>query len=126
MNAGVLVFSSAWLACFGFVKSIVKDYDAVLLDELADPALFEGARYTTKKVSTYKHLDETDLTKKLVELRKNHKQGILVVTDTLFSVDSSSPNLVNLQKITAENQAYLLLNMGHDLGVLGPNGGGIL
>jgi 7-keto-8-aminopelargonate synthetase-like enzyme len=49
----------------------------------------------------------------------------MLITDSLFNVDSTSPNIVNYQKIAAENQAYLLLNVGHDLGVLGPNGRGV-
>lgn len=125
LNATALIFSSAWLACFGFIKAVAKDYDHVLLDELCDPALFEGARYTTKSVHSFKHLDEKDMESKLRELRSTKKNGILVVTDCLFNMDSSSPNLINYQKITSEYQAYLLLNIGHDFGIFGPTGKGI-
>lgn len=58
------------MACFGFIKAVAKDYDCVLLDELSDPALFEGANYTTKSVHTFKHLDEEDLKTKLKQLRQ--------------------------------------------------------
>ena len=70
LKSEALLFSSGWLACFGFIKAIIKDYDCALLDEQADPALFEGANYTTKKVYTYKHLDHEDMRNKLKELRK--------------------------------------------------------
>jgi 7-keto-8-aminopelargonate synthetase-like enzyme len=61
----------------------------------------------------------------LIKLRTTKKNGILVITDSLFSVDSTSPDLVKYQRITSDNQSYLLLNMGHDFGVLGPNGRGV-
>lgn len=83
------------------MKAIIKDYDTVLLDELSDKALFEGARYSTRNVHTFKHLDEEDMKTKLVNLRKNNDNGIMVITDSLFSVDSCSPNLVNYQRITS-------------------------
>lgn len=53
------------MALFGFVKSVAKDYDHVLLDELCDSALFEGAKYTTVSVHTFKHLDAQDMEAKL-------------------------------------------------------------
>ena len=49
------------MAYYGFVKAIIKDYDHILIDELCDGALFEGAHYTTKSVHVFKHLDEKDL-----------------------------------------------------------------
>jgi len=101
LESSCLLFSSGWLACFGFVKAIMKDFDSVLLDELSDKALFEGARYTTKNVFTFKHLDEEDLRVQLSNLRKTQKDGILVITDSLFSVDSCSPNIINYQKIAS-------------------------
>ena len=48
-----------------------------------------------------------------------------MITDSLFSVDSSSPDLVKYQRIVSEHQAYLVINMGHDFGMFGPNGKGI-
>jgi 7-keto-8-aminopelargonate synthetase-like enzyme len=113
------------MACFGFVKSLAKDYDHILLDEECDSSLFEGARYTTKSVHTFKHLDAKDLEAKLTNLRKSKKNGILVVTDCLFNNDSSSPDLIAYQRIAAENQSYLVLNIGHDFACLGPNGRGV-
>jgi 7-keto-8-aminopelargonate synthetase-like enzyme len=61
LDASALIFSSGWMALFGFVKAVVKDYDHVLIDELCDRGLFEGAHFTTKSVHTFKHLDEKDL-----------------------------------------------------------------
>lgn len=48
-----------------------------------------------------------------------------MVTDSLFSQDSTSPDLKAYQRITSENQAYLLLSLGHDFCSMGPNGRGV-
>ena len=92
---------------------------------MCDGALFQGAHYTTKSVHIFKHLDADDLEEKLVKLRKNNKNGILVITDSLFTVDSTSPDIVRYQRLTADNQAFLLLNLNHDFGIFGPNGKGV-
>ena len=49
----------------------------------------------------------------------------MVITDCLFSGDSSTPDLKKYQQIASENQAYLLLNVGHDFGIYGKNGKGL-
>lgn len=74
---------------------------------------------------TFKHLDVKDMQEKLENLRRTKSNGIMLITDCLFSVDSSSPDLVAYQRIAAENQAYLLLNIGHDFGIYGENGRGL-
>jgi 7-keto-8-aminopelargonate synthetase-like enzyme len=58
-------------------------------------------------------------------LRKTEQNGILVITDALFNVDSSSPDLVKLQSITEEYEAFLAINTGHDFGVMGTEGKGV-
>jgi 7-keto-8-aminopelargonate synthetase-like enzyme len=50
---------------------------------------------------------------------KDTENAILVVTEGLFALDSSSPNIVSYQKITADNKAYLLVGCGHDFGIFG-------
>ena len=107
------------------MKAIIKDYDHVVIDEMCDRALFEGAHYTTKSVIPFNHLNEKDLEDKLANLRKTHKGGILVITDSLFAADSTSPDLVKYQQISADNQAFLLVNIGHDFGIYGPTRKGI-
>ena len=49
----------------------------------------------------------------------------MIITDSLFSSDSSSPDIVKYQQLASENQAYLLLNLGHDFGMFGKTGKGI-
>lgn len=53
-----LIYSSGWLAGYGTVKSLIKDYDYVIIDEFAENAFFEGAYAATKNVYKSRHLDE--------------------------------------------------------------------
>jgi glycine C-acetyltransferase len=71
------------------------------------------------------HINVDALRKALVELRANDAtNGILVVTEGLFSMDSDSPNLRAMQALCREYQATLLVDVAHDFGSLGPNGTG--
>lgn len=65
------------------------------------------------------------MTSKLKEVRaKNPEDGILVVTEGLFSMDSDSPDLVAYQKICKEHNAFLLIDCAHDFGHIGETGKG--
>jgi 7-keto-8-aminopelargonate synthetase-like enzyme len=97
-----------------------------VLDEYADPSFFDGAHATTLNVSKFTHLDEVSLEEKLKDIRgKDKENSILVAVEGLYSVDSTSHNISNLQKLTAKYNAYLLVNLGHDIGVFGKKGRGI-
>lgn len=63
-----------------------------------------------------------DLLKKTRE--KDPDNGILVVTEGLFSMDSDSPDLVAYQKICKQYNAFLLIDCAHDFGHLGATGKG--
>jgi len=48
--------------------------------------------------------------------------GIFVITESLFSMDSDSPNLVELQRACKKYDAFLLIDCAHDTGVIGEKG----
>ncbi|MEO6388597.1 MAG: pyridoxal phosphate-dependent aminotransferase family protein, partial [Croceibacterium sp.] len=52
--------------------------------------------------------------------------GILVVTESLFSMDSDTPDIAGLQDLAHEFNATLVVDVAHDLGNLGPTGRGFL
>lgn len=121
-----LIYSSGWLAGYGAVKSLIKDYDHVIIDEYAEKAFFDGAYAATKNVHKSRHLDEKHIEELLKSIRaKDKENGIMVVTEAIFPLDSATPNLVNLQRIAKENQAFLTVGIGHDFGVIGENGKGV-
>lgn len=49
----------------------------------------------------------------------------MIITESIFPLDSASPNIVNLQKIAKNYQAYIALGIGYDFGIVGPNGKGV-
>jgi glycine C-acetyltransferase len=55
---------------------------------------------------------------------KDKDNGVLVVTEGLFSMDSDTPDLAGLQALCREFNATLVVDVAHDLGCLGDNGRG--
>jgi 7-keto-8-aminopelargonate synthetase-like enzyme len=56
---------------------------------------------------------------------KDTANAIMVITEALFPLDSSSPNLSSIQKLAKKHNAFLVIGCAHDFGILGDNGKGV-
>jgi glycine C-acetyltransferase len=97
------------------------------MDMLAHASLQEGARNATRNVFSVPHLSNDAVARRLERLRRDKPHvGILVVTETVFSMDSDRPDLPGLIDICRRWGATLLVDAAHDLGAFGPTGRGFM
>ena len=87
--------------------------------------LQEGANAATRNVYQFRHLDMEHCRRWLSTIRaKDAENGIMVVTEGLFSMDSDTPDLAAMQELCREYNAILMVDVAHDLGCLGEDGRG--
>jgi len=123
----VIIYSTGWMAGFGVIKGLIKSYDHIVMDKLAHNCLQEGAKAATRNVNITEHLNVQEMINKVKEIRaQDNENAILVVTESLFSMDSDTPDLALLQKECKKYDAYLLIDMAHDFGAIGKVGLGAL
>lgn len=121
------VFPTGWSAGYGTICGLVKPNDFVVIDMLSHACLAAGARAATKNVHVFPHLSLKGLEHKLKTIRQgNPTAGILVVTESLFSMDSDTPDLQAHQELATKYNATLMVDVAHDLGCIGPTGRGHL
>ncbi len=122
----VVLFPTGWAAGFGALNALVRRFDHVIVDELSHACLHEGiAASHSPHVTRAPHLDNEAVRGALRRIRADDAEnGILVVTESLFSMNSDTPDLAELQEICREYDAALLVDQAHDIGVLGPHGRG--
>jgi len=123
----VVLYPTGWAAGFGVIKGLVRSADHVVMDMLTHSCLQEGAHAATQNIHLFRHLDNEYCRNILEKIRaKDTENGILVVTEGLFSMDSDTPDLAALQALCREFNATLVVDVAHDLGNLGEDGRGFL
>ncbi len=122
-----VLYPTGWAAGYGIIKGLVRPADHVVMDGLAHACLQEGAYSATPNVHLHGHLNLNSVRRHLKRIRdKDAANGILVVTESLFSMDSDTPDLKALQDLCNEYGATLLVDAAHDLGAMGPGGTGLI
>ncbi|HTO27541.1 MAG TPA: pyridoxal phosphate-dependent aminotransferase family protein [Devosia sp.] len=123
----IVLYPTGWAAGYGSVQGFVRANDHIVMDILAHSCLQEGAKAATPNIHYHGHLNLEAMTRKLERIRASDKDhGILVVTESLFSMHSDTPDLLAIRALCDTYGATLLVDCAHDLGSIGEDGLGHL
>ena len=123
----VVLYPTGWGAGYGSVQGLVRASDHVVMDILAHSCLQEGAKAATQNIHYHGHLNLEAMARKLERIRANDRDnGIMVVTESLFSMHSDTPDLRAMRALCDRFGATLLVDCAHDLGSIGADGLGHL
>ncbi len=117
-----LVFTSGYAANVGLLSALAGSNDLIVSDALNHASLVDGARLSRARIVVTPHLDTGAVAKALAEKRSGRA---FVVTESYFSMDADSPDLVALRGLCDVYGAGLIVDEAHALGVLGPDGRGL-
>ena len=118
----VLLFPSGFQANIAALELLADRHTLVLADRRIHHSLLVGVRACGAKLERFAHNDLDDL-----ERRLQQRQGrrCVVLSESLFSMEGSSPDVGALAALCQRHSASLLLDEAHALGVLGPGGRGL-
>lgn len=116
-----LTFSSGFAVALGSIPALMGAGDTIILDKLCHASLVDAARLSgaTIRVFPHNHLD------KLERLLTTAKGRVLVVTESIFSMDGDAAPLREIVALKEKHGARLLVDEAHAVGVLGPQGCGL-
>lgn len=115
-----LVFNSGFDANLGFFSAVPQRGDLVLYDELVHASIRDGIRLGSAKAHRFAHNDLQDL-KALWERHGIGNAGmeVYIVTESVFSMDGDSPDLVALARFCGEIGGHLVVDEAHATGIYG-------
>ena len=121
-----ILFSSGFTANIGAIIGLVRPNNLIIHDKLNHASLLDGSLMSCAKMARYKHNDPIDLEKVLSQNHKDYPNGILVITDGVFSMDGDIANLPEIINVVNKYNAILLIDDAHATGVIGHKGKGTL
>lgn len=121
-----LSFSSGYAAAVGTLGALLEEKDVVILDKLCHASLIDGARLSGAVMRVFPH----NHTGKLEELaqwagRRHPDARVLIVTESIFSMDGDRAILGDIVRIKERYDALLMLDEAHAVGVAGDHGRGL-
>lgn len=109
-----LVFGSGYLANVGTIPALVGKADTILLDELSHACMHAGARLSGAQIRIFRHND-VGHARSLIDQARGQ---VLLLTETIFSMDGDRAPLHELNAICEESGAWLMTDDAHGLGIL--------
>lgn len=110
------VFGSGYMANLGAIPVLVGKSDVVVMDELSHACMRAGAQLSGAEIRIFKHNDLNDARKKLENISSDRQ--ILLMTETVFSMDGDLAPLAELQALCEEFGAWMLTDDAHGFGVI--------
>jgi len=121
-----LSFSTGYAAALGTIPALVGQADVVILDKLCHACLVDGARLSGATIRVFPHNHLEKLERLLAWARENYaKANVLVVTESVFSMDGDTAPLREIVDLKERFGAWLMVDEAHGVGVLGPQGRGL-
>jgi 8-amino-7-oxononanoate synthase len=122
-----LCFSSGYAAALGTIPALVTKNDVVLLDKLCHASLIDGAKLSGAILRIFPHNNLRKLESHLEWARHKHAgKSVLIVTESVFSMDGDRALLRELVELKKRYDAVLMLDEAHAVGVIGLHGRGLV
>lgn len=117
-----LVFNCGYHANTGILPAVCNAQTLILADKLVHASLIDGIRLSTAKCIRYRHNDLCQL-ERLVETYRASYENILIVTESIFSMDGDEADLRALTGLKRKYPGVLLyVDEAHAVGVRGAQG----
>ncbi len=118
------VYSSGYVTNVAIITGLLGPGDLVLMDKLDHASIVDGCLLSGAKWKTYRHNDMDHLEKLLAEADGRYK-SVLVVADSVFSMDGDVMDLPGTVELCRKFGARLMVDEAHSIGSLGATGHGI-
>jgi 8-amino-7-oxononanoate synthase len=121
-----LLFGSGYLANLGVIGALAGAGDVVFSDELNHASIIDGCRLSRAEVVVYRHLDVEHLEWNMRRYAPRRDAGarLLIVTDSIFSMDGHVAPLRAIVEIAQAHGARVAVDEAHATGTFGPDGRG--
>ena len=131
-----LSFSTGYATAIGTICALLCKNDIIVLDKLVHACIVDAARLSGAKIRVFAHNDLDGLEKILrwsstfrlsgnTLKRELQPSRILIVTESIFSMDGDAAPLRDIVALKEKNGAWLMVDEAHATGLYGKNRRGL-
>jgi len=117
-----LTFSTGFQTNQGIISTLISRGDAVVTDRMVHASIIDACRLSYGGAHKFKHNDMADLERIISSLDNDIRK--LIVVDGVFSMEGDLANLPEIVEIAKKNNAKIMVDDAHGIGVMGKNGRG--
>jgi 8-amino-7-oxononanoate synthase len=118
---GAILFPTGYSANVGFISSLMRAGDNVILDQYSHASIVDGAILAKSKTVFFRHNNPMDLERKLLKCTGKK----LVVVEGVYSMDGDVCLLPEIVEVCKRHGARILIDEAHSTFLFGPNGRGV-
>lgn len=120
-----VTFASGYATAIGTIGALAQSEDVVVIDKLAHACIVDGAKLSGAKLRVFTHNDANELEDILKWARAKKARRILIVTESVFSMDGDLPPLREIVELKDRYGAWLMLDEAHATGLFGAHRRGL-
>jgi 8-amino-7-oxononanoate synthase len=122
-----LVFSSGYAAAVGTIPALLGAGDYIVMDKWCHASLIDGAKLSGATIRVFPHNNLKrceELLRRCAQYAEKEDARVLLVTESVFSMDGDLAPLEQLVELKERYGAWLMVDEAHATGVLGASGRG--
>lgn len=123
-SEAALIMNSGFQANVSLIPALLNRHSLVLADRLCHQSINQGILLSRARLLRFRHNDINHL-QELLEQHRPAYPRVMIVTESVFSMDGDRCDLEALVALGKRYQALLLVDEAHATGVFGPNGMGL-
>ena len=120
----VLLFSTGFFANQGALAALTESEDVILCDRENHASIIEGCQVAPGRLVPYRHNSVEALRNRLKRVPED--AGRLIIMDGVFSMSGDIADLPPMIEAAKEYDAVMYVDEAHSLGVVGPQGRGVV
>src|SRR5215216_368930 len=118
-----LVFTTGYLANTGCIGTLLGPTDTVICDSGDHASILDAVSMSRARVRPFRH-NRLDKLETMLQRAESDGGGVLVVVDSVFSMEGDLAPLPDIAALCRKHGARLMVDEAHAVGVLGERGAG--
>src|SRR5215218_8310783 len=118
-----IVYTTGYLANTGAIGTLLDPGDTVICDTGDHASILDAVSFSRARVRPFRH-NRLDKLETMLQRAESDGGGVLVVVDSVFSMEGDLAPLPDIAALCRKHGARLMVDEAHAVGVLGERGAG--